>query len=173
MSRGQFRGRGRVVFCPTIADPSAPTVTEVGAGTDLTRNMLPDGLDTPLTGNVIDASDASSLFNKQALGSYGGDAIQFQFHLDSKPADNVAWTTLARETTGFLVVTRWGWAQDPTTGLGTPSGTPTLADKCEVYPVTVSTRAPASTADGQTNRATASLAVTDEPEQDAVVAAAA
>lgn len=173
MPRGQFRGRGRVVFCPTVADLAAPTIAEITAGTDLTKQMLPDGLDTPLTGNVIDASDASSLFNKQALGSYGGDAVQFQFHLDSRPADNVAWTALSRETAGVLVVSRWGWGQDTDTGLGTASGTPTAADKCETYPVTVSTRAPSATADGQTNRATASLAVTDEPEQDAVVAAGA
>lgn len=171
MARIQFTGTGSVLFVTAVADKDAPTTTELGgSAVKLTPYLTRDGLKTPATGNTIDLSDASSLFNKTGPGSYGGDAAELTCFRDTKSANDLAWTTLAQGTSGFLVVARFGWAQDTTSGKGTNSGTPTAADRCEVYPVTVISRAMSDTADNEASKFTVNLAITDEPAFDAVVA---
>lgn len=171
MARYGTTGNIAVLFAPTIVDMAAPTVAELAAAVNLTHHMTRDGLKTPFTGNTIDASDAGSRFNSTAPGTYGGDALEYTGHRDSKSATDLAWTTLEFGTAGYLVVARAGFGQDTTTGLGTPDGTPKAADRCEVYPITVISRAPADTADNETSKFTAQAAITAEPAQDAVVAA--
>lgn len=166
MARYQPTGLAGVVFTTaTLASAMAPTAAEINAGTDLQSYILRDGLDTPASGNTVDASDLSSLFNAQAAGTYGGDALELVCHRGSIRAgtDDVAWTTLARGTSGYLFVARTGWAQNSTTGLGTPAGTATAADRCEVYQVTVITRAMLKTADNETSRFSAMLAIVSAP----------
>lgn len=171
MPRYGSTGRIAIVFVPTIAVPSAPTVVEITAGVRLSDYVTRDGLKTPSSGNTIDAADIGSAFNKTAAGTYGGDAAELMCHRDSKSASDIAWSTLERGTIGFLVVGRSGLAQNATTGLGTKDGVATVADRVEVYPVTVIARAEADTADNATDKFTASLAITGEPEQDAAVVA--
>lgn len=171
MPRYGTTGNIAVLFATTIVDMDAPTVAELTAAVNLSHHMTRDGLKTPSTGNTIDASDAGSRFNSTAPGTYGGDAAEYMGHRDSKSASDLAWTTLEAGTAGFLVVARAGFHQDASSGLGTPDGTPTVADRCEVYPVTVISRAPSDTADNETAKFTAQLAITGEPVQDAVVAA--
>lgn len=171
MPRYGSTGRIAIVFVPTIAIPATPTITEITAGTKLSDYVTRDGLKTPSSGNTIDASDIGSRFNKTAAGTYGGDAAELMCHRESKAAADIAWTTLAQDTSGFLVVARAGLGQNMTTGLGTKDGTATAGDRVEVYPVTVISRAEADTADNATDKFTASLAITGEPEQDAAVIA--
>lgn len=171
MPRYGTTGRISVRVVPTIAALAAPTVAEITAGVNVTPWMLRDGLKTPATGNTIDAADAASRFNSSAPGTYGGDAGSYMGHRDSKSTTDTAWTTFAPDTSAFLVVARMGFHQDSGTGLGTPTGTATTADRCEVYPFTVISRAEEDIAENQTDRFTASLAFTAPPVQDAVVAA--
>lgn len=174
MSRYGTSGQLGIMFVPTIASIAAPTVTELGAGTDLSTYLTRDGLKTPASGNTVDSSVIASAYTPQVPGTYGGDAVSLTCQRGSKGGvggDDTAWSTLIRGTQGFLVVARSGWAQDATTGLGTPGGTPTVADRCEVYPVSVLTRAMADTAENQTSRFDATLTVTADPNLDAVVAA--
>lgn len=171
MPRYGTTGKIAVYWVPTIASIAAPTVAEITAGTNLAPYMTRDGLKTPSTGNTIDAADAASAFNATAPGTFGGDAGSYMGHRDSKSTADTAWTTLAPGSIGFLVVARAGFHQNATTGLGTPAGTPTVADRCEVYPATVISRAEEDTAENSTDRFTANLAFTAEPKQDAVVAA--
>lgn len=171
MPRYGTTGRIAVYWVPTIASMAAPTTTEIIAGTNLTPYMLRDGLKTPATGNTIDAADAASRFNSTAPGTYGGDAGSYMGHRGTKTADDVAWTTLQKDSIGFLVVARQGFNQNATTGLGSPTGAPTLADKCEVYSAAVISRAMEDIAENQTSRFSANIAFTGEPVQDAVVAA--
>jgi hypothetical protein len=161
-----------VKFVTAVAAKAAPTVTELTGGTDLTGFLTRDGLKTPATGNTVDISDASSLFNSTAPGSYGGDAAELTCYRDTLGTNDTAWTALERGTIGFLVVARAGWGQSATTGIGTNDGTPTAADRCEVYPVTVISRAMNDTADNEASKFTCSLAITAEPADDAVVATA-
>ncbi|WP_333770945.1 phage tail tube protein [Streptomyces sp. IBSBF 2435] len=173
MPRYGTTGNIAVRFAPTVVDMAAPTAAEVTAGVNLTNHMTRDGLKTPSTGNTIDAADAGSRFNATAPGTYGGDAAEYTGHRDSKTANDLAWTTLEAGTAGFLIVARAGFHQNATTGLGSPDGAPTAADRCEVYPVTVISRAPSDTGDNETAKFTAQMAITGEPVQDAVVAAGA
>lgn len=176
MARYQPTGLMSVRFIPsttTVTDITAPTVAMVTAGTHLQSYIVRDGVDTPASGNTVDASDISSLFNAQAAGTYGGDALELVCHRGSIRAgtDDVAWTTLARGTSGNLVVARTGLGQNATTGLGTPAGTAVALDRVEVYPVTVITRAMLKTADNETSRFSAMLAITASPSDAAIVAA--
>lgn len=139
--------------------------------TNLSDYVTRDGLKTPSSGNTIDASDIGSRFNKTAPGTYGGDAAEITAHRDSKSASDKAWTTLTQDTTGFLIVARSGLGQNATTGIGTKAGPATAGDRVEVLPITVIARAMADTGDNETAKFTASLAITGEPAQDAVVAA--
>ncbi|WP_329177804.1 phage tail tube protein [Streptomyces sp. NBC_01477] len=173
MPRYGTTGNIAVLFAETIVNMAAPTVAELTAAVNLTHHMTRDGLKTPSTGNTIDAGDAGSRFNATAPGTYGGDAAEYTGHRDSKTAADLAWTTLEAGTSGFLVVARAGFHQNATSGLGSPDGTPTVADRCGVYPVTVISRAEADTADNETDKFTAQMAITATPVQDAVVAAGA
>jgi hypothetical protein len=174
MPRYSPTGKIGIVLAPSVADITAPTIAEITAGTNLSSYVTRDGLKTPATGNTIDASDIASLFNSTAPGTYGGDAAELMCHRGSKgggTGDDKAWTALARGTIGFLIVARTGFAQNATTGLGTPSATAVAADRVEVYPVTVISRAMADTADNETSKFSATLAITAEPADDAAVAA--
>lgn len=171
MPRYQHTGLLGVIWAPAVANIAAPTAAEGAAGTKLSAYLVRNGLKTPATGSVIDASDVSSLFNSTAPGTYGGDAAELTCHRGSIKAgtDDVAWTTLARGSIGFLIVGRSGFAQ-PTNGLGNPIGTLTAADRVEVYPVTVISRAMLDIADNETARFTAMLAITSTPNDNAVAA---
>ncbi|MER8083847.1 hypothetical protein ABTZ57_01460 [Streptomyces sp. NPDC094048] len=171
MPRYGTTGRIGIVFAPTVADPSKPTAAEIAAGTNLSDHVTRDGLKTPSSGNTIDAADIGSRFNKTAPGTYGGDAAEITAHRDSQGADDLAWNTLEKDAIGFLIVARAGFSQDATTGLGSKSGVAKAGDRVEVLPVTVISRAMNDTGDNETSKFTASLAITGEPEQDAVVTA--
>jgi len=173
MPRRQFTGLGDIRFAvgaTAVANIAAPTVAEITAAVRLTPYMTRNGLKRPQSGNTVDVADASSLFNKTGPGTYGGDALEYTGHRDSKGSDDDAWTTLPRGTIGFWIITDWGWAQAAGTGLGTSGGTPTIGDRCEVWPGTIISREPADTGENESNKFVARSAVTDEPNLDAVVA---
>jgi hypothetical protein len=169
MSRQQFRGIGALVWCATISNKAAPTAAEVAAGVRLTSQLTNDGLDTPRTGKTIDIADASDLFDKTAPGSYGGDTGKLTCYRDTKTALDLAYSTLVDGAVGFLVVFRFGCAQDAN-GKGTPSGTATVGDRCEVWPATIISRAPMPIGDGKATTFDVSIAFTDSPNTDALVA---
>lgn len=170
MPRYQHTGLLGVKWVTTLASLSAPTIVQVNAGVDLATYLVRNGLKTPATGSVIDASDVSSLFNSTAPGTYGGDAAELTCHRGSIKAgtDDVAWTTLVRAAIGFLVVARSGFTQNVTTGLGSPTGSAAVGDRLECYPVTVISRAMLDIADNETSRFTAMLAITSTPNDSAV-----
>lgn len=169
MSRLQFRGVGSLVWCATIASKTAPTAAEVAAGVRLTPQLTNDGLSTPKTGKTIAIDDASDLFDKTAPGSFGGNNGKVSCYRDSKTALDLAWTTLADGAVGYLVVARFGWAQDAN-GKGTPGGTATIGDRCEVWPATVISRAPMDIADGKATTFDCDISFQDSPVTDALVA---
>ncbi|MEU7044933.1 hypothetical protein AB0A77_28295 [Streptomyces varsoviensis] len=175
MPRYAATGRIAIIFAPSVANINAPTAAEISAGVNLTDYITRDGLKTPSSGNTIDAADIGSRFNKTAPGTYGGDAAEITAHRGSKPGasgDDKAWAALPQDSMGFLIVARTGLGQSPTTGLGTKDGKPTTGDRVEVYPVTVISRAMKEAGNNETDKFTASLAITGEPTQDATVAAA-
>lgn len=155
MPRTISNGEVRVYFSPTIATPTAPTVAEITAGTDITPFM--SSLDTPLDGNAPDASDLSSAFNKTVAGKYGGSASAQMYRDDTT---DTAFAAFPRGTTGYLVIRRFGGS---TTAIA-------IADVVDVWNVRVITRSDVTLDDESVQAFTVDFATLDEPTIGAVVA---
>ncbi|WEB41513.1 hypothetical protein MOV08_21065 [Streptomyces yunnanensis] len=171
MARRSFTGLGRIYWVPTLADPAAPTVAEIKAGTEITTSVKRDGLDIPRSVETIDISDASSRVNKTGPGTMGGDAVTINAWRDSDRTLDTAWNTLIEDEVGYLVVNRWGNAQDTRTGLGAGADKPADAakgDRIEVYQCTVMSRA-MDTIGAEANACTITLTQGGIPQLDAVV----
>lgn len=164
MARQLSTGNIRVVFAPSVANMAAPTTAEINAGIDLTPQMRRDGLQTPMAGNTVDTSDASSKYNKTGVGTFGGDAWSYTGYRDS--ATDTAWlalpgpsSSLPDGTAGYLIIRRFG-------GSGTAWA---ASQKVEVAQVNVTSRANDNIGDTPYTF-TATFAVTAEPNLSAVVA---
>jgi len=132
MSRKGTTGESRFWYVPTIASGTgAPTVAEVGAGTELTPFATRDGFDAPQSASQIDASDASSRRNKSIPGNIDASTVTMRLFRDSVSADDDAWTTLPLDTAGYIVEREFG---------GTAAVA--AAQKVNVYKGSVSSRSP-------------------------------
>lgn len=105
-------GAVKVVWVPTLADPSAPTLTEVTAATalDLSCFLTADGLTTGGDEQVI---TDERLCSKQTFEQPGRHtdtlSIKYVYNQQAAPAaaDNEAFETLKHLTEGYIVQ-RWG-----------------------------------------------------------------
>ena len=149
-------GTMEVYYVAAVSVPAAPTSTELNLGVDLTAFAVGD-LDMPFEGSTAEAADLSSRFNKTAPGDYGGQAGSSTWHKDSVLGNDTAWTTLPRDTVGFLAVA--------VRGLATP-GTWAIADTVDLWPIQVLSRALAGQARNTTTRFVTQMAITDEPTED-------
>ncbi|MEX0667178.1 MAG: hypothetical protein WD313_02480 [Acidimicrobiia bacterium] len=155
-------GKLRVVWVETLADPSAPTQTEIDGGEDLTGFLR--SLSTPLEGSVVDVSDPTTKFNKTAAGTYGGQELTAEWYRDDTQANDTAFVTLDRGATGAFVICRRG-------GSGTDGAIDT-GDFVEVWSgLEVITRNPADYSRNEPDGFSTSFAVQDEPEMDVAVVA--
>lgn len=108
MARTGSTGQIRVYYVATLASISAPSAATITAGVDLTPLLRRDGLTTPRGGSTIDASDAASRTNKTAPGNIDLGQITLRFQRDSVTGTDTAWSTLAEDTAGYIVVRRFG-----------------------------------------------------------------
>lgn len=148
MARITPDGVTKVHFLTTISTPAAPTVAELAAGTELTPFLAPAGIDTPEEGQEADSSDLSSRRDKSVPSTVGG---QVSAELYRDDADDDAYTALALDTVGFLVIGRFG-------GTGTANAL-IATDTAEVWAVRVSQRSNIRVARGDTLRFVANFAV--------------
>jgi hypothetical protein len=155
MPRTIADGEVLINFAPVVVDTDAPTTTELTAGTDLTPWL--SSLDTPLDGDSVDSSDLSSAFNKSVAGTYGGGASA-TFYRDDSSDD--AWDLLPRNTTGYIVIRRFGGSDVVWT----------IADVAEVWYVRVITESPATMDRNNVQTFDVDFAVLTEPVMDAVIA---
>lgn len=161
MARRQYHEEVRVMYAPTIADPTAPTVAEVETGgTHLTNAMVPSGFGIPDEGATVDASDAGSRQNKSVRGRRGGGTFTVQGHRDDQTADDVIYQTLTNATDGYIVV-RWFGGTDVAID---------ASDEVTVVPIQVISRQVDPMEDG-TQKVSASCAIPDEVQYDVTVAA--
>jgi hypothetical protein len=116
-------GKTRVYWVSTIANIQAPTTTELNAGIALHSTMTADGLNgfRPDTADV-DTSALDSTFNTTVNGRTSFDNTMIR--LKKQSGTDTIFTTLVRDTAGYLVVRRsvtasTAWAS---------------AQACEVYP---------------------------------------
>ncbi len=98
-------GKTRVAWVPTIANIQAPTTTELNAGMLLQSTLTADGLVgfAPETADV-DTSALDSTFNTTVNGrtSFSGT----MFRLKKQSGTDTIFTTLTRDTAGFVVIRR-------------------------------------------------------------------
>jgi hypothetical protein len=116
-------GKTRVYWVTTVANIAAPTTTELNAGISLQATLTADGLMglAPDTADV-DTSSLASTFNTNVNGrtSFSGTGLR----LKKQSGTDTIFTTLTRDTAGYLVVRRsvaesTAWAS---------------TQACEVYP---------------------------------------
>jgi hypothetical protein len=121
--------------------------------TDLTMS-----LNASAQGNSVPTPSFASLFETSIVGTsqatFTGD-----FYRDDDDTLDLAWTTLSRGTKGYFIIARSG---------GIPS---TTLKKCEVWPVTVLSRAMANMANNTVESFTVTCAVPSVPGEDSVVGA--
>jgi hypothetical protein len=156
MARFMRKGIARFYWVPTIANLVAPTVAEITAGTELTAQMGEiNGFS--FTNNPIDTPDMSSAFVTKIPGEDTVDNSSFRFYEDK--TTNPIRTVLAKNSTGNIVIFPAGVA----------GANPAVADKAEVWPVTVASNSRTYSAG---NEAAAYMVVLTNtlPPKDAVVA---
>ena len=144
-------GVSEVVWVTTISVAGAPTATELNAGVDLTSfvRTLPD---VPRTGNTIDVATLDSKFEKRQVGTRGGDVATMEILRD--PAADTAYTTLAEDTAGYLVIARAGLAT---------AGTFAVADVVDIFAATVLTLADGNPGRNDPDFAVVELVLTTDP----------
>ncbi|HKS46352.1 MAG TPA: hypothetical protein VJT49_14825 [Amycolatopsis sp.] len=124
-------GNNKVSYVPTIANTAAPTTTELNAGTSLECLIMADGLDINTDEDVVSAPKLCETTTSEAPGR-SKTTIQLTCVRKDVPAEDVAWTTLLRGLSGYLVVRR---------GVAVTTAW-TSAQKVEVYPVKFGQRRP-------------------------------
>jgi hypothetical protein len=98
-------GKTRAYWVTSISNQNAPTTTELNAGIDLTGTLTADGLMglKPDTADV-DTSSLASTFSSAVNGrtSFSGVTLR----LKKQSGTDTIFTTLVKDTAGFLVVRR-------------------------------------------------------------------
>jgi hypothetical protein len=119
-----FDGMIKVSFVPTIADHTAPKLTEVAAGTALEARLTPDGMEITTTTANIDTSKLNSTANSATIGRDSFN-VSVKYVRGDDTAATAVQTALTRGASGWLVVRRDKLASVPFAA----------ADKVELYPV--------------------------------------
>lgn len=105
MARLVFEENYKVYWLDTApADPAAPTVTEITAGTDITPFIPKDGFNPGTSNNRVAAGDLSTAFDAEVMGSHGSQLTVSSF-MDDGAGSNTAFDTYGvRGATGAIVV---------------------------------------------------------------------
>lgn len=140
------------------ASLSAPTHSEIAAATRLTGLVI--SLNAQATGNSIPTPNLENVFETSipgtATASFTGD-----FYRDD--ADDLAWETLERGTTGYFLISRFG-------GTGAHHA-PAAGETLEVWPVRILSRTASAMASNTAQTFTCNAAVPDVPVELATVTA--
>lgn len=98
-------GKTRVYWVTSIANINAPTTTELNAGIDLTSTLTADGLSgfNPDTADV-DTSSLASTFTTNVNGRTSFSNTQLT--LKRQASGDTIFTTLIRDTAGFVAIRR-------------------------------------------------------------------
>ena len=135
---------------------SAPTDTDLSGATPLTSYVV--SITASAQGNVVPVPALDSLFDRSIIGTTQG-SFQADMYRDS--TNDTAWTTLARGTSGYFYISRFG-------GTGT-NYRPVAGQTVEVWPVTITQRAGSQMTSNTVQTFTLSAAVTDIPQEGATI----
>lgn len=144
-----------VAFATAITGSvTAPKVADITGAVDLTA--FTTSLNASASGNAVPTPAFDTLFETSIVGTSQG-TFTADFYKDS--STDTAWTTLPRGTNGFFIIARFG---------GSPA---TIGRKCEVWPVTVLSRAMANMTNNAVVTFTVTCSVPVVPGEDAVTVA--
>lgn len=150
-------GNTKVSFVPSIATLSAPTTTELNAGTSMEVYITPSGLQIKASTASVDTSSLASTFTTQGVGRR---SFAITVEMKRGTPDTMI-NLLPYRTSGFLVVRRTGGA----------ATVPWTSDQTvEAYPVTVGEPELAPPAPNEVAKFTSSMMVTSDPSTRAVIA---
>jgi hypothetical protein len=146
-------------FSETLpTDLEQPTVAEIAAAEDFTCLVV--SINASAQGNTVPTPQLCSLFETSVPGT---SAATFQADFYRDDVDDVAWDTLIRGKKGVFYISRFG-------GKGTDH-MPIAADKLEVWPVQITSRAAGALSSNTAQTFSVTAAVNIEPAEDAVVKA--
>lgn len=144
-----------LVYWLPAATMAAPTVAEITAGTELTDQLVADGVDFG-GGNRNNASQAmlGGAFVAEKPGTWGANG-KLTFARDD--GVDAAWALFMDRPEGYILISRFGPAA--------------ATAKVEVYPVQAHKPSPMASAENEYQKFEVQFGVTSEPEYEAVVAA--
>lgn len=149
------RGTSVFKFVSTIASATMnPTRAELDGGTDLTEAIAAvDGWSQ--TNNSIETPDMADTFDSKIPGSDAADDSSMTFYEDEDT--NTVETTLAKGTSGYIVILR--------------KGNVAGSNSMDVFPVRVASQSPEYTADNEAAKFSVNFVITSRPLQGAAVPA--
>lgn len=148
-----------VGFATTVASATlVPSTAEITGATDLTGLTM--SINASSRGNQVPTPSFDSLFETSIAGTSQA-TFDADFYRDD--TTDTAWTTLARGSAGYFIISRFG-------GSGT-NNKPTTGDVVEVWPVEIISRTMANMANNTVLSFTVSCAVNVEPNENATVTA--
>jgi hypothetical protein len=150
----------KVTICTAIANKAAPTIAELTAGTDISKFVVKDGLETPATQNTIKTATLVNRYDAEIPGTYGGP-VKLTCVRDAVTADDDAWDLFELDLVVFTVVRR----------MVLHSTAWTAAQKVEVYPGVCGQKLMAKTAENEPQRFEVTIFGNLEPALEASVAA--
>lgn len=153
-------GNIKVTYVPSIANKSAPTVAELGAGTDLECLITADGLQPTVNEEVVSIPKLCETIVAEGPGR-ATHQIVLTMVRKTESAEDVGWTTMLRGTEGFLVI-RYGVAYDTAYASG---------DDVQVFPGKAGERRPQAPEANSATQFQSQWYVSAQPDLDGVVAA--
>lgn len=148
-----------VGFATTVASPTlVPSAAEVTSAVNLTPLTM--SINASSRGNTVPTPSFDSLFETSIAGTSQA-TFDADFYRDD--TTDTAWTTLARGSSGYFIISRFG-------GAGADNK-PVAADVVEVWPVEIISRTMANMASNTVMSFTVSCAVNIEPNESATVTA--
>lgn len=159
MSRLVFDGNYEVYFVPGgVADPSAPSLAAMLAGTNLTGFIPKDGFNPGVTNNRVSGGSLEDTFMDESMGTWSSQ-LQITCYKDTASGGGAAFDTIGvHGTTGAIVVVPYGPA-----GAG--------KDAYVWGDIECGEPAPTASAENTRQKFIADLAVREAPDMHAVVVA--
>jgi hypothetical protein len=136
VGRYMRRGNTKFYYVPTIANKSAPTVVEITAGTDLSPQVA-EVAGFEFANSPISSPDFANAFTPQVPGEDTASESSFTFY--EIGGTDAIYTAQAKGATAYVAIFAKGLA----------GALPATADKCEIWPITIGSKARQYTADNE------------------------
>lgn len=141
-----------------VDDDLVPTPAEVAGATVLTEFVI--SLTANSTGNTVPIPNLASLFEGSIPGTSTA-TFSAEMYRDSVKADDKAWATLEKDTSGVFYISRFG-------GTGADL-LPIAGDEVEVWPVRVTSRTASAMSSNTAQTFTLTCAVPRTPNEGATI----